>query len=553
MKRLLLSVLVLVLIVPTTWSSAAPLRQSRTFSLSGPVVRVQPGTIAHLDGRVAARGQQIVVLQRLTEQGWTEVRRTKTNDRGEFDFQVTASSHVGSTTYRVVQGERKTNTTKVQVVKPGGWRELSNNGSYTCGIKADRSGWCWGRGDSGQLGTGGTPSSVLAPRKLPGAWKTIVTSGGKSTCGIRTDDSGWCWGVYAGNGSSSEVPVQLPGTWRAFMPSSYYEFAGDWIITNCGIRTDDTAWCWGTNYVGEVGTEPVPGLGPVLTPHQLPGLWREISYAAHTQCGIRTDGTGWCWGHNGGGQLGDGTTEDRSSPVQVPGTWRSLAPTGDGHTCGVRTDGTAWCWGSNNLGQVGDGTRTTRLTPYQLPGLWDSLDWDSPLVCGIQQDRSGWCWGWNAGGGVGDGSRKDRLSPFRLPGAWSSLAPSCGVRSNGTGWCWGPNDSGSVGDGTTKDRLSPTRLPGRWSSIIPGSTPCGFRPDGSVACWGSNFAGQVGNGTTTGRLTPYRLNGQWRVFLSDLTKCGIRTGGTAWCWGLSSRGQTGSGRVGKVTRPVVLP
>ena len=98
-----------------------------------------------------------------------------------------------------------------------------------------------------------------------------MTSAGKSTCGIQTNDSGSCWG-HVGNGWSSEVPVQLPGTWRAFMPNSYYEFAGDWITTNCGIRTDDTAWCWGTNHAGELGT----GFEPPLTPHQLPGLWREI-------------------------------------------------------------------------------------------------------------------------------------------------------------------------------------------------------------------------------------------------------------------------------------
>ena len=525
MKRVLLSMLVVAFVVPSAWTSTASPLATRSGKLSGPVVRVQPGNIAHLEGRIPARGQQIVRLQQLTKQGWTEVRREKTNDRGEFGFQVTASSHVGTTTYRAVGGERKTNTTKVQVVKAGRWRELSNNGSYTCGIKRDRSGWCWGRGDSGQLGIGGTPSSVRAPRKLPGTWKTLVTSAGKSTCGIQTDDSGWCWGVNAGNGSSSEVPVQLPGTWRAFMPNSYYEFGGDWNTTNCGIRTDDTAWCWGTNHAGEVGT----GFEPALTPHQLPGLWREISYAARTQCGIRTDGTGWCWGLNHIGQVGDGTTESRSSPVQLAGTWRSLAPTDHGTTCGVRTDSTAWCWGSDP-GTGRWGTGTIRPTPYQLPGLWDSLDWSTQVLCGIQQDRSGWCWGWNASGGVGDGTREPRLTPYRLAGTWSSLAPSCGVKTNGTGWCWGSNSSGKLGDGTTKDRLTPTRLPGRWTSIEPGFTPCGFRPDASVACWGMNHAGGVGNGTAKDRLTPYRLSGQWRLLLSSDTKCGIRTGGTAWCW-----------------------
>jgi hypothetical protein len=82
----------------------------------------------------------------------------------------------------------------------------------------------------------------------------------------------------------------------------------------------------------------------------------------------RTDGTRWCWGNNSSGGLGDGTTTDKSSPVQVgsPKEWVSVAA-GGSHTCGVRTDGTLWCWGDNSYGEVSSGAVTDVLQP--LPAL----------------------------------------------------------------------------------------------------------------------------------------------------------------------------------------
>ena len=89
---------------------------------------------------------------------------------------------------------------------------------------------------------------------------------------------------------------------------------------------------------------------------------------AHT-CGVTSGGTAYCWGQDASGQLGDGSSADRLTPVAVSGglTFASLTA-GRVHTCGVTTGGAGYCWGLNSVGQIGDGSSTTRLAPVAVSG-----------------------------------------------------------------------------------------------------------------------------------------------------------------------------------------
>ena len=121
---------------------------------------------------------------------------------------------------------------------------------------------------------------------------------------------------------------------------------------------------------------------------------------------IRTDGTLWAWGRNSFGQLGDGTTTDRHSPVQVQSgtTWLSVSA-GSVHTLGIKTDGTLWAWGSNANGRLGDGTTTDRHTPAQVqPGTtWLSVSAGDSHTLGIKSDGTLWAWGSGTYGKLGIG------------------------------------------------------------------------------------------------------------------------------------------------------
>ncbi|MDR0334395.1 MAG: hypothetical protein LBH69_00710, partial [Methanomassiliicoccaceae archaeon] len=199
------------------------------------------------------------------------------------------------------------------------------------------------------------------------------------------------------------------------------------------LKSDGTVWAWGYNYYGQVGggtnddrNTPVQVLGPEGEGH-LTGV---IAVAAgwYFSIAIKSDGTVWACGQNSENQLGDGTDDDRNTPVQV------LGPDGDGYLTGViavtggathslalKSDGTVWAWGENSHGQLGDGTNDSSNTPVQV------LDPD------------------------GDGN----LTGVKAIAAGSNH--SLALKNDGTVWAWGYNDSGQLGDNTLADKRTPVQ------------------------------------------------------------------------------------------------
>ncbi|WP_309894220.1 hypothetical protein [Archangium sp.] len=189
---------------------------------------------------------------------------------------------------------------------------------------------------------------------------------------------------------------------------------------------------------------------------------------------LSQDGTVWAWGHNGVGQLGDGTTTDRTSPVQVPGLSNVIAiAAGDYHTLAVKQDGTLWAWGQNSSGQLGVANTNTahRTSPVQVPGLSNA----SAITAGhchtvaLKQDGTLWAWGCNDFGQLGDGTTTTyfRPSPVQVTGLSNVSATAAGyyhtvaLKQDGTDWAWGHNGYGQLGDGTiTHRRTSPVQVIG---------------------------------------------------------------------------------------------
>jgi len=322
---------------------------------------------------------------------------------------------------------------------------------------------------------------------------TLITANHYTVTGL-TNNTLYFFRVSASNTSGAE---SAKSDYAAATPVVY---RSDWaqisagVTHTCGLRDDGTVWCWGDTY-------PMWSQFPaqVGTDHD----WVSVSSGDESACGLKVDHTLWCWGNNNVGQLGDGTRTSTQNPVQV-GTgndWASVSA-GNFFTCGIRADSTAWCWGVHLDGYFSSSSDV----PVQVgsDSDWASISAGTALVCGLHTDGTAWCWGTVADSRVPDGSLGDGKTltsdvPIPIwPGyTFASLATdgmgACAVLTNGTGVCWGHGWAGQLGTGRTDSGLTPQIVdpnhwgPGyQWLSIQGGAggVTCGLRPDHTLWCWG---------------------------------------------------------------------
>ena len=184
--------------------------------------------------------------------------------------------------------------------------------------------------------------------------------------------------------------------------------------SSCGVTTASKVFCWGSDQYGQVGNGG--GISDRTTPTAVAGtlLFRQVDAMWDHVCGVTTAARAYCWGINGAGQLGDGTTTTRFAPTPVSGGIAfGRVSVGAGHTCGESTGDRAYCWGANNSGQLGDGTTTRRLTPGPVQGgiFFSQVSTGSSDSCGVASSNVAYCWGWNLYGQLGDGTIRNRLTP----------------------------------------------------------------------------------------------------------------------------------------------
>jgi hypothetical protein len=189
----------------------------------------------------------------------------------------------------------------------------------------------------------------------------------------------------------------------------------------------------------------------------------------HT-CALTTVAAVKCWGNNDTGELGDGTTTERHTPVKTVGLGNSVKAIAAGgfHTCALTNAGGVKCWGWNRFGQLGDGTSGSghyHSTPIGVSGLSSGVSaiaTGGTHTCALMSSGGVKCWGNNQYGQLGDGTTTDRSTPvaaFGLSTGVSAISAglehTCARTNAGTVKCWGHNEYGRLGDGTTRDSSTP--------------------------------------------------------------------------------------------------
>jgi alpha-tubulin suppressor-like RCC1 family protein len=347
---------------------------------------------------------------------------------------------------------------------------------------------------------------------------TAIAAGGEHTCALSRAGSVSCWGGnragQLGDGTTTDrwkpVAVARLGVRATALTAGWRH--------SCALTSAGGVKCWGHNGFGQLGDGSSTGIRsePVDVSGLTGGVIAVAAGGDHS-CALTAAGGVKCWGQNSNGELGDGTTTDRSAPVDVAGLSRDVAAiaAGGGHSCALSATGAVKCWGFNRLGQLGDGTTTDRTTPVAVFGLGGNVVAIATLVghsCALLRGGRVKCWGTNASGSLGDGTTDSRLAPVDVVGlggvgAIVAGGHSCALQAHsGEVSCWGLNDSGQLGDGTAASRSTPvsvSTLGGRIAAIAAGGGhTCAVTSLGGVKCWGSNRVGELGDGTSRSRRRP---------------------------------------------------
>ena len=354
------------------------------------------------------------------------------------------------------------------VTTPIGGRTVWANGWHSCANEG-KTLYCWGQNSDGEIGNDSTRNANARRPVMNVQDPAAVGLGQLVSCICDRAGQAWCWGRNVegelGLGTTSmtaTVPAQIPGV------ADCAQITGGKVHT-CMLRSGGTVSCWGSNDSGQVGQ---PTSMPVVTsPVTVSGLGGvvEVRASEKATCARKSDMTVQCWGENGVGQLGDGTTTGRSTPAAVKGLATDIVEITAGRIsfCARHATGGVSCWGANGSGQLGNGDTTDSTVPVDVVGVTDATQ----LAVGFKH--------------------------------------ACALRRTGIVSCWGGNSNGQLGNDTTTDSLSPVDVLDivEATSIAAGSVHTCARHAAGLSCWGENIVNELGDGTTTDRWRPVSVAG----------------------------------------------
>jgi alpha-tubulin suppressor-like RCC1 family protein len=479
-----------------------PLNEGQTVQYTVVTTRVADGTVLYWKTTGNTTNSDIV--------GGNTGSVTITNNQGVFN--VTTSADVNTDGVKTLGISLSTGSQSGPTVTTTAAPIIVNDTSLSpAPVTLWITGTDWYNGTSvGVLAGAGPVGGTLSSPTQVGStttWSSLHLGAGTTHFAIRQDDTLWGWGSNSNgdlgiSGSNRSSPTQIGSdTWRTVTVGAHYPGGAGVNTHTVGIKKDNTLWGWG--YPGGVSSYGLGiGTGATVPTSITSGTWSSISLAKNSGAGgllaVKSDGTLWSCGYNGFGAIGDNTTTNRGSLVQIGNgtTWMSVARS---YHCGfaIKSDGTLWAWGTNNNGALGLNRGTSYTSsPIQVGALtnWSSIEANGSLgasVLAIKNDGTLWGWGRNGNGQLGTGNFVGYSSPVQIgtDNTWSKIATggmkgnggtdfegyTLGLKTNGTIWGWGTSFGAALGLPVAY-RNSPTQIGSStdWRDISAGVNTSAF-------------------------------------------------------------------------------
>ena len=344
------------------------------------------------------------------------------------------------------------------------------------------------------------------------------------------------WDIAANTGLMAKW-VLVPSQTVAAVSAGYYH--------TMILDTNDTLWATGSNQWGQLGDGTTEYRS---TPVEIMSGVASVSAGWDHTMIVDTGGTLWATGNNEYGQLGDGTTENKSTPVEVMSGVAAVSA-GGGHTMILDTGGTLWATGWNERGELGDGTTEDKHTPVAVMSGVAAVSAGDYHTMILKTDGTLWATGWNINGRLGDGTTEDKSSPVEVMEGVAAVSAGSGhtmiLDTGGTLWATGLNHVGQLGDGTTEPKGTPAEVISGVAAVSAGTAhTMVIKIDDTLRGTGGNWSGQLGDGTTEDKSIPVEvMSGVAAVSAGNSHTMILDTDGTLWATGSNHRGQLGTGEI----------
>jgi len=394
------------------------------------------------------------------------------------------------------------------------------------------------------------PQNILQPQLVDNSSWVQVSSLNNFTAGIKSDSTLHAWGVNnnfqvgIGLTTNRSLPVQI-STSSFTLVSAGFDHSG-------AITIDNTLFMWGNQ----------PSIQTLTTLTS----WTSISIGTSHLLAIRDNGTLWAWGWNSSGQLGDNTTINKSSPVQIGSSSYSMIFAGNTHSLAITVDGKLFAWGINTFGQLGINETINRSSPVQLTvsgvSSWIMISAGINHSMAVSETNILYSWGQNNTGQLGDETTINKSLPVQIgSGSWSQISAanssSSAINNLGELYTWGAGTGFVLGNGTSINRSLPTQVATgtSWSQISMGvNHSLALTDNFRLFSWGLNNLGQLGINNTVNRSLPVQvgsLSNYASISAKQDSSGAIDSAGQLFTWGLNDVvGQLGINITGNRSSPV---